>query len=233
MAFTDRHGGVSAAPFSSLNLGSAAGDAEHDVERNFTLVAEAFGVGVDQVARMNQVHGAEVALVREVAPPGQRPHADAMVTDVPGVALAVRVADCVPVLLGDSVAGVVGCVHAGRAGLFAGVVPAAVAAMRGLGAQQLTAWVGPHVCGRCYEVPAQLQHDVVTVVPEAESTTSWGTPALDIGAGVRAQLAAAGCELVDAARCTRESAELFSYRRDGKKSGRLAGLVRLLPEPAR
>lgn len=231
MAFTDRHGGVSAAPFESLNLGSAAGDAEGNVERNLALVAEAFGVGVGQIARMNQMHGADVAVVREVAPPGQRPRVDAMVTDLPGVALAVRVADCVPVLLADPTAGVAGCVHAGRAGLYEGVVQAAVDAMRGLGARQVTAWVGPHVCGRCYEVPEQMQQEVTAVVPEAKATTSWGTPALDLGAGVHAQLAAAGCELVDAARCTREAPDLFSYRRDGKQSGRLAGLVRLLPEP--
>ena len=231
MAFTDRHGGVSAAPFDSLNLGAASGDSEGDVERNFALLAEAFGV--ERVARMNQKHGAEVAVVRDVDPPTGRPHADAMVTDVPSLALAVRAADCVPVLLADSAAGVVGCAHAGRPGVFAGVLPATVAAMLELGARHLTAWVGPHVCGRCYEVPAHLQREVVAAVPAAEARTSWGTPALDIGAGARAQLAAAGCDLVDAARCTRESPELFSYRRDGKRSGRLAGLVRLLPEPVR
>ena len=117
--------------------------------------------------------------------------------------------------------------HCGRPGLAAGVVPAAVARMRELGAHRLTAWVGPHVCGACYEVPAELQDEVAAVVPESRATTAWGTPSLDLGAGVRAQLAAAHVRVVDADRCTRESADLYSYRRDGTSAGRLAGLVRI------
>nr|WP_275693499.1 laccase domain-containing protein [Nocardioides sp. TF02-7] len=99
--------------------------------------------------------------------------------------------------------------------------------MTALGARRVTAWVGPHICGRCYEVPAQLQDEVAAAVPESRSTTSWGTPGLDIGAGVRAQLTAVGVPVVDAARCTRESPDLYSYRRDGAAAGRSAGLVRL------
>jgi len=232
VAFTDRHGGVSDRPFDTLNLGTAAGDTEANVEHNLALVAKGFGVEVEWVARMNQVHGGDVAVVREVPPPGRRPRVDGLVTDRPDIALAVRVADCVPVLLADSDAGVAGCAHAGRPGLAAGVVTHTIEAMHRLGARELTAWVGPHVCGACYEVPAEMRDAVAEVVPEAWATTSWGTPALDIGAGVRAQLTAAGCVVVDAAACTRESAELFSYRRDGRASGRLAGLVRLMPEPA-
>ncbi len=99
--------------------------------------------------------------------------------------------------------------------------------MRALGATGLTAWIGPHVCGACYEVPAEMQADVAAVEPAARAVTSWGTPSLDLGAGVRAQLESAGVTVVDAARCTRESADLYSYRRDGAAAGRLAGLVRL------
>ena len=104
-------------------------------------------------------------------------------------------------------------------------MPAAVARMRDLGAARITAWLGPRVCGACYEVPAALQAQVGAVVPESVSTTSWGTPALDIGAGVRAQLAQLGVEVVDVAACTRESPHLYSYRRDGAAAGRFAGLV--------
>lgn len=233
VAITDRHGGVSAAPFESLNLGTSAGDDVGSVERNFALVAEAFGADTDRLARMSQVHGADVSVVRDGDGLGVRPRADALVTDVPGVTLVVRVADCVPVLLADPGARVAGCVHAGRAGVLAGVAPAAVKAMRELGAGDLTAWIGPHVCGACYEVPEEMQEEVAAVVPETRATTSWGTPALDIGAGVTAQLAAAGCDVVDAARCTHESDDLFSYRRDGKTSGRFAGLVQIRPEVGR
>jgi copper oxidase (laccase) domain-containing protein len=99
--------------------------------------------------------------------------------------------------------------------------------MRGLGADRIEAWVGPHVCGRCYEVPEEMRAAVAAVVPESFAETSWGTPSVDLGAGVRAQLAALDVVAHDASRCTRESADLYSNRRDGDRAGRLAGLVRL------
>ena len=179
----------------------------------------------DRLADLHQVHGHDVVVVADE--PVERARADALVTDRTGVVLAVRAADCVPVLLADPVAGVVGAAHCGRPGLAAGVLPRTVEALRGLGARRLTAWLGPHVCGACYEVPEELQAEVAAVVPAARATTSWGTPSLDLGAGARAQLEEAGVALVDAGRCTRESADLFSYRRDGRAAGRLAGLVRL------
>ena len=134
-----------------------------------------------------------------------------------------------PVSCADPQARVVAAVHAGRPGMVAGVVPAAVAAMRSAGARDLHAWVGPHVCGACYEVPEQMRAEASAVVPEAHAETSWGTPALDIGAGVHAQLVDAGVSVVDASRCTIEHEDLFSYRRQGRASGRLAGLVWVRP----
>ncbi len=138
----------------------------------------------------------------------------------------VRVADCVPVLLADPVVGVIGAAHAGRNGLAEGVVPACVEEMRLLGATHLEAWVGPHICGSCYEVPAELRDEVAAIEPVTATTTSWGTPALDIGAGVTAQLERLGVTVTDVSRCTLESADLYSYRRDGSRSGRLAGVIR-------
>lgn len=141
--------------------------------------------------------------------------------------LLVRAADCVPVVIADPQAGVVGAAHAGRAGVQVGVVPATIAAMRELGGRTFTAWIGPHVCGKCYEVPGELRDEVAAAVPQTMATTSWGTPSLDLGRGVRAQLETAGATIVDASACTKESADLYSYRRDGARSGRLAALVRL------
>ncbi len=173
---------------------------------------------------MHQVHGADVTVVADRPPAA--PECDALVTTRPGVGLLARAADCVPVLLGDADAGVVAAVHSGRPGLVAGVVPAAVARMRDLGAQHLTAWLGPHVCGDCYEVPAEMRDEVAGAVPETWSTTSWDTPALDLGAGVRAQLAAAGvAEVHEVGVCTREDAAWPSYRRDGAAATRFAGVV--------
>jgi len=155
------------------------------------------------------------------------PRADALVTARPGVTLMVRAADCVPVLLADDQGEVVGAAHAGRPGLVAAVVPATVAAMRRLSSAPLTAWVGPYVCGHCYEVPQQMQDDVAALEPASRATTSWGTPSLDVGAGVRAQLERDDVEVVDLSTCTRESPDLFSYRRDGRESGRQAGIIRI------
>ena len=104
------------------------------------------------------------------------------------------VADCVPVLLADPEAGVVAAVHAGRRGLVAGVVEAAVAAMveQGASVERIRAAIGPAIAGQSYEVPAELQDEVAAVVPQTRATTSWGTPALDLPAGVAAVLRGRG-----------------------------------------
>jgi hypothetical protein len=170
---------------------------------------------------MEQVHGTRV-----VDAGGTREQCDALVTDRTDVVLMVRVADCVPVLLADPGAGVIGAAHAGRSGMADGVVSACVERMHSLGARTITAWVGPHVCGSCYEVPGELRDEVAAREPAAASTTSWGTPALDVGAGVTAQLRRVGVSVQDVSRCTLESPDLYSYRRDGDRAGRLAGLIR-------
>jgi len=225
LAFTDRFGGVSGVPFDSLNLALTGEDDEVARAENLRLVLDDFAPGA-ALADLHQVHGARVHVVTD-EPSTARPEADGIVTDRPDVVLMVRAADCVPVLLADPVAGVIGAAHSGRPGLAAGVVVRTVEAMRELGAESVTAWIGPHVCGACYEVPEAMQAEVAALEPASRATTSWGTPALDIGAGVRAQLHRAGVEVVDVSRCTRESSDLYSYRRDGEGAGRLAGLVRL------
>ncbi|WP_330176266.1 peptidoglycan editing factor PgeF [Streptomyces sp. NBC_01498] len=238
-AFTDRWGGVSAAPYERLNLGGAVGDDPAAVRANRTAAAESLGLDPALVVWMNQVHGRDVAVVDGPWPspePGQSPEpgtaagipaVDALVTTRRGLALAVLTADCVPVLLADPVAGVAAAAHAGRPGLVAGIVPAAVGAMVARGAEpsRITARTGPAVCGRCYEVPEAMRAEVADAVPESWSETSWGTPAVDVAAGVHAQLAALG--VADRHRsevCTLESADHFSYRRD-RLTGRLAGYV--------
>ncbi|MET9963455.1 peptidoglycan editing factor PgeF [Streptomyces sp. NPDC006326] len=227
-AFTDRWGGVSAVPYEELNLGGAVGDDPAAVRANRAIAAKALGIDPDQVVWMNQVHGKDVAVVS--GPWGSEaaiPSVDAVVTARRGLALAVLTADCTPVLLADPVAGVAAAAHAGRPGLVAGVVPAAVEAMVSLGAEpgRITARTGPAVCGRCYEVPAQMRDAVAEVVPAARAETSWGTPAVDVVAGVHAQLAEAGVvNRHRSAVCTLESRDHYSYRRD-RVTGRLAGYV--------
>jgi polyphenol oxidase len=223
LAFTDRYDGVSAVPFDSLNLALVGDDDPEAVRRNVSLLLDDFAPGAT-LADMHQVHGHTV-----VEAGGPREQCDALVTDRSDLVLMVRVADCVPVLLADPDQGVIGAAHAGRPGLVAEVVPHAVAAMRDLGATRIRAWVGPHVCGSCYEVPEQMRSEVAAVVPESYAVTSWGTPALDIGAGVLAQLGALDVEAVGGGGCTREDPDLWSHRRDGREAGRLGGLVRLVP----
>jgi polyphenol oxidase len=229
--FTDRLGGVSSPPFEWLNLGAGAGDAPESVAANRELLAAACGLRVSDIAWMRQVHGTSVRYAgpeRAAAPPEP---ADASFTDVPGVAVAVLAADCLPVLVADPVARIVGAAHAGREGMLAGVVPALVSAMCSAGASpgRMRAVTGPGICGGCYEVPAEMRDRAAAAVPASGCSTRAGTPGIDIRAGVHAQLAALGVTEVAAdSRCTKESAELFSHRRDGR-TGRFAGLAWLVP----
>ena len=199
-------------------------DLQEDNEGFEASLASVVGATGVSFARLRQVHGEDVVEVVDLDP-DHVPDADALVTTQHGIGLMVRVADCVPVLLADPDAGVIGAVHAGRLGMTLDVAGRTVERMRALGAGQVRAWLGPHVCGRCYEVPEEMRRAVASVVPAALSETSWGTPALDLGAGVTAQLVAAGASVTDVGRCTLEDDRLHSYRRDGGDAGRFAGLV--------
>jgi YfiH family protein len=225
-AITDRFGGASPPPYDSRNLGGMVGDDPAAVRQNREKTALELGLDPDRVVYMRQVHSAEVDYVTR--PYGDEPPGlDAVVTTEPGLALAVLVADCTPVLVADPVARVAGAAHSGRAGTALGVVPALVAAMTEHGADpaRMVAFVGPSACGACYEVSAELRDEVAAVLPATWATTRQGTPALDVRAGVAAQLAAAGVrEVRHDERCTLESPELYSYRRD-RTTGRFAGYI--------
>jgi YfiH family protein len=247
--FTGRGGGVSAPPYDTLNLGGAVGDDPAAVAENRRLTARACGLADGRLAWMRQVHGVAVRYAdvgsaendavgsdefrgggRPLAaePAGQPlPEADASFTDVPGLGLGVLVADCAPVLLADPEARIVGVAHAGREGMAAGVVTELLSAMSAAGADpaRMHAVIGPHICGGCYEVPAELRDRIAGKVPESGCVTRKGTPGVDVGAGVEAQLARAGVASVSSdPRCTAETPSLYSYRRDGR-TGRLAGLI--------
>lgn len=181
-----------------------------------------------EVVLMRQVHGNTVADAK-----GSRaPEADALVVDRAGIAAVVRVADCVPIVLAANDVPLAAVVHAGRAGMVSGVVPATVERMRELGAMDLRAWIGPRVCGACYELPAELVDEIAAVEPITRSRTTWGTTAVDVAAGVRAQLGRAGVEYDDlgAEICTLEDDRFWSHRRQGDEAGRFGAVVRLLEE---
>ena len=223
-AFTDRHGGTSAGDFDSLNLGGLVGDDAAAVQDNRARVARAVGVEPDHLLFMQQCHGAEVVVVDRPWDAGGPPPADGLVTATAGLALAALVADCTPVLLADVEAGVVGAVHAGRPGMMGGIVGVAVERMRELGARELSAVVGPSICARCDEVPEELRAAAAAVAPEASARSWSGTPAIDVAAGVVAQLVANNVAVQWVPGCAREDESLFSYRRDGR-TGRYAGVV--------
>lgn len=210
-------------PYAGLNLGGHVGDDPRSVERNRRQVADALQVPRQRLLFLEQVHGGTV--VQADGPwDGDAPEADGVVTTVPDLALAVLVADCVPVLLHDAGSGVVGAVHAGRPGMMAGIVPAAVRRMRALGATQVRAVLGPSVCAGCYEVPGDLAQAAAAVSPASAARSRSGTPAIDVAAGVAEQLAAEAVPVQRIGGCTREEQELYSYRREAT-TGRFAGVV--------
>ena len=196
-----------------------------DLARARRSVAAATGTDATRWHLLQQVHGAQVAVVDEHVPLGKELRGvDAAVTACEERPLVVQVADCVPVLL--SCRGAVGVAHAGRAGVLAGVLPAAVAALRSCaGEQDVRAAVGPAIGACCYEVPAAMRDTAAQRLPVLAATTTWGTPSLDLPAGARAQLEAEGVEVVPTpAPCTRCTGTLFSHRRD-PSSGRQIGLI--------
>src|SRR3712207_3490513 len=223
---TDRRGGRSVPPYDSFNLGVHVGDDPVAVAANRGRLARELGVAADRLVWMDQVHGTRVAVVDRPVD-GPLAGTDAVVTRTPGLVLCVLVADCVPVLLADPAAGVVAGVHAGRDGVRTGVVPSALAAMARLGSRpaDVTALLGPAVCGACYEVPPAMQAEVARLAPAAAVRTRRGTPGLDLQAGLAELLRGAGLgQVVHDPRCTAEDRFLFSHRRDGV-TGRQAGVT--------
>jgi hypothetical protein len=235
--FTTRAGGVSGPPWHALNLGLGVDDDRARVLVNRNLVERWVGA---RVAYASQVHGPDVCVLPGPSGPSE-PSAisvgcyDALVSTSSSVAVAVLAADCVPVLLADGDARVVGVVHAGRRGLAAGVVQAAVAALVRTGAEssRIRAVVGPAISGAAYEVPAALRDEIAAVIPETWSRTAWGTPALDLPAGVVAVLGRTGVTRVEVLDiCTFTDERFYSHRRaqrQGTTTGRFAGVVRLSP----
>ncbi len=223
VAFADRTAGASAPPYDLGNLADHVGDDPAAVAANRAELAGTIGVPPGQLRAMAAQHGAQVHVVTGHAA-ARPPEVDALVTTEPGLALLVLAADCVPVLLADAEAGVVGVVHAGWRGVRSRTGTAAVTAMRELGARNLRAVVGPAICGRCYEVEQDRYAAVVAASPASAAATPSGAPALDLPAGVAAELAGLGVQVSRWGGCTREQARWFSYRRDGV-TGRHGGAV--------
>lgn len=238
LAFTNRLGGVSQPPYDSFNLGRTDLDQVVDVASNFVTLRQR--LGVSKIITTAQVHGNDVLEVSQdivdrwgdgaelgdsIAGGRNLVKADAMVTTLADVGLCIRVADCLPVMLADPASRVIGAAHAGRVGLLGGVLTQVVSAMRDLGARQIEAWIGPHICGRCYEVPEPMAKAAWAQLPDTKGQTSWGSPSIDLGRGAQALLSLAGVTAHMLGGCTYEDAALYSHRREHGATGRQTGLI--------
>ena len=230
--FTNRNGGVSVSPYGSFNLGDHVGDDPQAVAANRARLADI--LGLENIIYMEQIHSPNVTEVTaemlgaEMLGTDQPIETtDALVTTLRGVGLAVLTADCVPLLLSDETAGVIAAVHAGRMGARNGIVKRAIARMEQLGAipAQIHALMGAAASGENYEVPADMAADVEKHLPDSRVATKQGSCGVDIRRGLTRQLLSLGVRNIDAdPRCTIESTEFFSYRREGT-TGRQAGVI--------
>jgi polyphenol oxidase len=237
--FFGRAGGVSKSVVAGLNCGLGSGDDPAAVETNRRMAADAIIAGAP-LASVHQVHSPMAIITREAVPYDERPHADALATDRPGLLLGIVTADCAPVLLADAEAGVVGAAHAGWRGAMAGVTDQAIAAMISLGAriERIAAAVGPCIARASYEVDHAFAErmgaddaDNDRFLVEGPN----GRPRFDLEAYVVARLAAAGIRRIEASGLDTYALEdrFYSYRRSTHRSeptyGRQISLIGLAP----
>lgn len=235
--FFTRRGGASSGLFSGLNCGYGSSDQSEIVSINRARVAEAMGLAPARLATVHQVHSAEVAVLGagDEAVDFSRIRADAIVTDQPGVALAVLTADCQPILLADPQAGVIGAVHAGWRGALSGVIEAAVGAMADLGAKRIRAVIGPCISQAAYEVGPEFMAEVLAEDADHQRFFAGGPngrPMFDLPGFGLMRLREAGVEAEWTRHCTyADPGRFFSYRRSTHQNeadyGRLISVIAL------
>lgn len=215
--FTESTGGLSTGAFLSFNVAQHVGDNPEVVTKNRALLEQEIGLPIQY---MNQVHGDQIAAIRQLLK--DEPTADGLLTTNTEFALAVMVADCIPLLLGNESS--VAAVHVGRRGLLNNIALAAINQMRAIDQSPITAVIGPTICGTCYEVSEEVYSEVVDRFPLAQARTKSNTFSLDLTKALKSLLISHGVEVKDESRCTVEESSLYSYRRDGI-TGRQAGVV--------
>lgn len=226
--FSTRNGGVSSAPFGTLNLGLSVADDAAAVEENRRRFFEALGFQPHQAAIAGQVHGSAVRVVSEG---GLYRGCDALVTDRPGVLLCIIAADCAAILLADPEARVVGACHAGWRGAVARIADRTIEVMADLGADpsRIHAYIGPCISEAAFEVGPEVaaQFDEAFVHPRADAN-----PHVDLKAALAAQLAEAGLpgEHVEISPCctASDTGQFFSHRAEQGRTGRMMGAIGLL-----
>jgi YfiH family protein len=220
--FFTREGGVSGGVYGSLNGGLGSSDSREAVLENRRRMAERLAVSPERFLSLYQIHSPDVVVVEEPWDPLAPPRADALVTRVPGIAVAAASADCAPVLFADARAGVVGAAHAGWKGAFVGVLEATVERMEALGAARgrIVAAIGPTIGRDAYEVGPEFVARFLEADPDnrrffAGSARGEGHAMFDLPAYVAARLEGLGLAgIEDLGRCTySDEASFFSYRR--------------------
>ncbi len=219
--FFTREGGFSAGLFTSLNCGTGSGDDLETVRRNRSIVASALDIPEPRLVTVHQVHSATVIPVTAPIDHASRPKADAMVTNVPGLALGVLTADCGPVLFADLEARVIGAAHAGWKGALAGVTGATIDAMESLGAKRarIVAVVGPMIGQGAYEVGPEFPERFLDSDPANSRyfrpSARPGHSMFDLPGYLAIRLRAEGAgTVIDLALCTfSDEQRFFSYRR--------------------
>lgn len=234
--FFTRRGGASSGVFAGLNCGLGSSDQAEIVRINRARAAAALGVAPEALVTVHQVHSADVAVIG--SPLSRRPTADAMVTRVPGLALAVLTADCAPVLFADPAAGVIGAAHAGWRGARGGVLEATIDAMEALGASRagMRAAIGPTISQAAYEVGPEFLEAFLADDPDNHqffASGAGGRYHFDLPAYALNRLRAAGVGNAEWTRhCTHaDPGRFYSYRRATHAGeadyGRLLSAIRL------
>jgi YfiH family protein len=253
--FFSAEGGVSHGVYDSLNCGFGSDDKPGSVSRNREVCTAAMGLATDRLAAVFQTHSADAVTVTASTPANRETmtRADGMATTVPELGLAILTADCLPLLLGDADAGVIGACHAGWRGAATGIIQATLAEMQAAGAQQITALIGPTIRQASYQVGSEMRAEIMEskqdnrvradniagcfmVDPERDDRYLFDLPGF-----VRAQLDAAGvAQIADCGEDTytpsgTESPRFFSHRRATHEaapdSGRQISIISLAATP--
>lgn len=238
--FTTRHEGVSRAPYNSLNLGLNTFDSPHNVQGNRSLLTRAFDIKVEKLVMVNQCHGTDILVIDE---PNQdfahfqKLQCDGIITNQPGIMIAVGVADCLPLLLLDPQKKVAAALHAGWKGTAGNIAAKGIESLVkifGSNKTDILASLGPCIKSCCYEVDEPVRKAFT------DGGLDWNNLAVEIGVGKwRLDLAAANRDQLTAAGIPEENIEsapqcvccqhdwFFSYRRDAGETGRQAGFIAL------
>lgn len=233
-AFTTRHQGVSHAPYHSNNIAFHVGDDDRDVLKNHKALATHLSYDLDRLVHMRQIHSDQIVIVDEDSSFDDPPECDALITDIKEKPLMVMTADCTPVLLYDPVKEVIAAIHAGRAGAFKDIVTKSIVTMHehfGSEPADILSALGPSIGVCCYEVDEKIDREATLLGFAFAIQRRDAHYFLDVNMILRRRLEEAGIRrehIEDLGECNAcHNGTFFSYRADGQRTGRMAGIIAL------